>query len=75
METELVKRIKGFGWHGVMLAIPFALGFLTDPNVKALIEKYPAQLGFLLTVGVILGQISKAIASFQAYRAELAKFQ
>ena len=72
---QIKKRLSGFTWHSVMMSIPFILGFLTDPQIKSLIEQYPKQLGFLLTIGLILAQITRFFNGVYQYNQELKKFQ
>jgi len=75
MKSQTQKRIESFIWAFFTMAIPAGAAFLVDPTTKEIIEKYPAELGFLVTLGLILAQITKAVNSYLSFKKEMAKFK
>ena len=57
-DSALLKRIKSFAWRGAMMTLAFALGWAAE-NIGSL-ELDPT---LTVVIGLILGEISKALNS------------
>jgi hypothetical protein len=68
---EIIKRLKSLSWNSVIMLAVFVTGFVSDDSVKALIGKYPEQLGWLVTLGLISAQITKLYNNYVAFKNEL----
>lgn len=61
---ELIKRIEAFAWHSLMMVIAFALDqLLKDLSVLSLTPEVT------VIIGLILGQISKALNNYISQKA------
>ena len=72
---EIVKRLKGLSWHSVVAAAVFFTGFVTNDHVKALIEQYPEQLGFLVGVSLVAAQITKLYTNYLQFKKEISDLE
>jgi hypothetical protein len=70
MTNELKNRLKSFGWRTMWMVVAFAIDTIAQ---NLIMLDIPGQ--YVVIVGLVFGEISKAIHNYLAERKEISELE